>query len=213
MGADRDRHRPVQLGISPLVTLSACFRNSAMSDHVKCPACDLPDQVEKVSAIYIAGIEQKRAPNTPQEQRVLIRAVEIKQNLAVLSQRLRPPAGEKKSLTRLLHPDMVVVVFSVILPVFLWGIWDSQRSMFMPLALILAALYVAYLWQRKAIVRRYESQKTRRQAADRRIAGAIERWLKLFYCARDDIVFYPGTEEQIPADEMLGHLLGDYPVK
>jgi hypothetical protein len=104
---------------------------------------------------------------------------------------------------------MVVVVFTIIIPVFLWGIWDSQRPILLPVLIFVAVAYLLYFWRRKAIVSKFERQKARRQASEQRIRLAIENWLELFYCARDDIVFYPDSSEQIPAGEMIAHLLRD----
>ena len=38
-------------------------------------------------------------------------------------------------------------------------------------------------------------------------SAEFERWMKLYYCARDDGVFEPGSEALTPADQTPGYLL------
>ncbi len=56
------------------------------------------------------------------------------------------------------------------------------------------------------MIARFEGQQASRQAAEERIKRGIDRWMKLYYCARDDGVFMPGSDELIPADLMIGYL-------
>ncbi len=56
------------------------------------------------------------------------------------------------------------------------------------------------------MIARFEGQQASRLAADERIKRGIERWMKLYYCARDDGVFMPGGDKLIPADLMAGYL-------
>jgi hypothetical protein len=107
---------------------------------------------------------------------------------------------------RPIHPDMVVIALSLIAPVFLYGILTSQRSMFLPVLAVLAVFYGFYFWKRKTMIARFEAQQALRQAADQRVKRGIERWMKLYYCARDDGVFEPGSNELVPADQIAGYL-------
>jgi len=110
---------------------------------------------------------------------------------------------------RPIHPDMVVAALSLIAPVFLYGILTSQRSMFLPVLAILAVFYGFYFWKRKMMISRFEVQQASRLAADERVKHGIERWMKLYYCARDDGVFEPGSDELVPADLLAGYLYRD----
>ncbi len=185
-----------------------------MSDPVRCPVCDQADQVEKVSTIYLLGIEAKRASTRADAQSQgsaastgglalnKLTAAELR----ALSQRLAPPASGKELPTRLIHPNLVVMVFSLGAPVFLYGILTSQPAMLLPALIILALFYAVYFWKRKTIIARFESRLAAQQAASQRIQHAIQRWMRLYYCAREDGVFKPGEDQIIPADQMPAYL-------
>ena len=126
--------------------------------------------------------------------------------LQALARRLKPPSSGKQAFSRPLHPDMVVVVFSLVLPIFLYGMWTSQRPV-LPVALaILAVAYALYLWKRKAIIARFQQNQAKRLSADERARRGVERWMKLYYCNRDDGVFPAQGDELIPTDQMPGYL-------
>jgi hypothetical protein len=177
-----------------------------------CPACGKSDQTDKVSAIYIQGLERGRqsvgaaSQAEPAHSRSPVLLGKTALECRELSRRLAPPSAGKRLPTRPLHPDMVVIAYSLILPVFLYGILTSQRPLILPLLGLLAVSYGLYLWKRKAMVAKFESQVAARQAADERIKNAIERWMKLYYCARDDGVFIPPAGRLLPADQMLEYL-------
>ncbi len=184
-----------------------------MSDKVICPVCNQADRVDKVSTIYIEGIEKKRIPfvkgaaaneaETDQLRPIMLSPSE----LAHLSRKLTPPASGKASLTRPIHPDMVVIAFSIILPIFLYNILSQQRAMLIPVLLVMTGFYGLYFFKRKAVVARFEQQQATRRAEQRRIERGIQTWMYLYYCARDDGVFLPGGREFIPVDQMTWYLL------
>ncbi len=174
-----------------------------MSETKICPECGQAEQVEKVSTIYLLGMGLKRE----QGQAMRPWLSEMPQvELKALGKRLSPPSAGRGSPVRPLHPDLVVATFSLVIPIFLAGIWNTQPGMRLPAVLVLAAFYGLYLWKRKAILKRFERQKAEQKAAAQRIQSGIARWMKLYYCAEDDVVFAPGGEA-IPADQMPGYLL------
>ena len=101
---------------------------------------------------------------------------------------------------------MVVFTFSLILPVFVFGIYTSQRNLFFPALIFLAFFYGIYFWRRKSMVARFENQLKASREENRRVERGISRWMKLYYCARDDVVFQPGTGKYVPTDQMPGFL-------
>jgi len=176
-----------------------------MVKKLNCPVCGQSDQVEKASTLYLVGIGLDQGQ--PQEQDSNpVQKRKPSPNQRALSRRLAPPASGKQVTTRPIHPDMVVAALSLIAPVFLYGILTSQRNMFLPVLAILAAFYGLYFWKRKTLISRFEAQQAARQAADARVKRSIERWMKLYYCARDDGVFEPGSHELVPADHIAGYL-------
>lgn len=190
-----------------------------MTQTIRCPACDQSDLVEKVSTLYLSGLGLNRsarqanlqplesAPAEAVEQMVGLNASELRQ----LSRRLKPPYSAKRIPFRALHPDMVVFTFSLILPVFFFGIYTSQRNLFLPALFLLVIFYGIYFWRRKSLVARFERQLKANREANQRVERGISRWMKLYYCARDDIVFQPGTGKYVPTDTMPGLLNQEVP--
>lgn len=183
-----------------------------MKNFIKCPSCGLTDHVEKVSTIYLIGIGLNRRvsgtvnPSDEQEsppvQQWLLDLPP--ETLRGLSRRLAPPSSGKEPPFRPLHPDMVVLTFSLVAPVFLYGILSSQSGM-LPLALaILIGFYGFYFWKRRAMIARYEREKKSRQVVRQRVRLGIERWMTLYYCAQDDLVFEPKANLSLPADQIAG---------
>ena len=184
-----------------------------MTGKVNCPACGQSDQVEKVSNIYVLGIEQRRRLSKSQTQPEI---GETSQNPPALSRnksfpwrelsrRLAPPASGKQ-VTRPIHPDLVVLTFSLTVPIFIYGIISSQPVMLLPMLLLLVLSYGLYFWKRAATVAKFERQRLAQQASADRIKRGIEIWMKLYYCAREDIVFELGKDRYAPADQMNGYL-------
>lgn len=161
------------------------------SREITCPVCGHSDQVEKVSTIYLEGIRDKR--------------------LYALSRKLAPPSSGKATLTRPIHPDIIVIVFSCIIPFFLAGILRQQKSLFFPILALLICAYGFYLYKRKTIVAKYVHEQAVKREAQTRIERGIASWMRLYYCARDEGVFLPGKGELIPVDQMISYLLQTLP--
>jgi hypothetical protein len=185
-----------------------------MDQNILCPLCGESDMVEKVSTIYLTGIGLNRGANQANfisnGDNTSAPGAGLEglssSDLRGLSRRLKPPATGKGSPFPTLHPDLVVLTFSLVLPVFIFGIFTSQQNMRLPAAVVLAGFYGLYFWKRKAMVARFESQINASRAAKQRAERSIGRWMKLYYCIRDDVVFQPGTGKFVPADQMPGYL-------
>jgi hypothetical protein len=181
----------------------------------RCPACGQMDQVAKVSTLYLEGIRRTRlrkqagnkfgagnALQLPAMYHALDTAA-----LAQLSRRLKPPESGKTQLVRPVHPDLVVLVFSLSAPLFLKEIYTSQTSVFLPVLVILAVLYGSYFWKRKQFTAVFAEQQQARKMNEERIQSAIQSWMLLWYCPCEDIVFNPSDSSMIPVDQMIFHLL------
>lgn len=187
-------------------------REGKSGELIICPECGLGDQVDKVSVLYIAGLEAKRKPASAQAHgqdiqhaSPVLSAISAA-DLAKLARRLSPPSGEKQA-TRPVHPDIVVIVFSLAALVFLYGMLTSQQAALIPAVAVLAVGYAVYFWKRKSLVEKFERQRAVRLDADGKVRRGIERWMGLYYCLRDDGVFTPGDERLTPADQINGYLL------
>ena len=174
----------------------------------------MADQVEKVSSIYINGIGFKRAKDetgTPVADGLTapVSSSLTPNQLRTLSDRFKPPSSPKQALSRPVHPDMVVLIFSLVIPVFLYGIFTSQQVLFLPTILFLGIVYALYAWKRKQIIAKFQRNIAEREAAENKTKQGIERWMRLYYCARDDGVFDLSMHELIPADFLPGYLTGE----
>ena len=169
-----------------------------------CPQCGLNDQVEKVSTLYFEALGgkglagQKAGAGAPGDL--------PKRPGPGLRRLFAPPASGKAQATRPIHPDLVVVVFTGILPVFLAGIARSQPQMVVPVLSGLALVYGLYFWFRKKLVDRFQVKKQTQVDEKRRVERAIGRWMRAYYCTRDEIVFEAGRPGWAPV-EQLGVLL------
>lgn len=179
-----------------------------MAKQIICPVCGQPDRVEKVSTIYLTGIGLRRSKgSTDSLQKELQTKFNGASGLYALSRKMAPPAAGKQAFTRPVNPDQAVLAFSLIVPLFLYGIFTSQAGM-LPLALgVLAIFYAVYFWRRKKLHARFEKEQVARRKADERIQRGIERWMKLYYCACDDWLFEPGSGKPVPLDQISGYLL------
>ena len=186
-----------------------------MSIPVLCPRCGQSDRVEKASTIYVLGIEKKwgsRNASTSQAgTRSPSRSALLEEmpddELRVLSRRLAPPATKKEAGFQPIHPDLVVLAFSLIAPVFLYGILTSQPSSLLLVLPLLAGFYAFYFLKRRGLIAKFQAQQDARQTAQARVERGLKRWMNLYYCARDDGVFEPGAAALTPADQIAGYLL------
>jgi hypothetical protein len=179
-----------------------------------CPECNQSDKVEKVSTLYVRGIEVKwrRGQAAPPEElansakRSRLADEMPKDELVALAVRLAPPAGKKGTPVRALHPDHTVLALSLVAPIFLYGILTSQPSGLFVVLPLLAGFYAYYFWQRKRLVAKFLATQQAQKAAEQRIHTGVQRWMRLYYCARDDGIFEPGAREITPADQLAGWL-------
>ena len=182
---------------------------------MNCPECDLSDQVDKVSKIYMIAIDRKYASRSKGKPRptelssglLKIDAMMSSRDLYSLAKKLTPPSSGKRATFRPIHPDLVVLVFSLIAPVFLYGIASSQSAVFPWILILLIGFYIFYFLKRKTLIARYEAHLQSQRATEERIQNGIKRWMQLYYCARDEIVFNPLDSKSVQVDLMNGYLL------
>ena len=127
-------------------------------------------------------------------------------NLSVLSRKLAPPTSGKQTPIRPIHPDSVVLAFSLVAPIFIYGIFTSQAGMLLPVVALLAGFYALYFWQRRKLIARFKNEQAKQKTVEDRVKRMIAQWMKLYYCAQDDGVFEPGDGKLIPLEQMMGYL-------
>jgi hypothetical protein len=180
---------------------------SAADSDILCPLCKEGTRVYKVSKIYLESLSGNQLVETADESleepgQGVIRQAQSMRNLVM---RFAPPSGKAQSL-RSLHPDQVVGVAFLLSLFFLWQIMTVQPSGLLPalgIWLLALALYGA---GRKRLLARYAAQQAEKDAEKQAIERAIARWMELYYCGRDDVVFVAAGEVTAPADEMMDFL-------
>lgn len=177
---------------------------------VACPICQQSEPVIKVSAVYIAALELRHgrkplaldpdgAEGEPPPQALKDLPAP---GLALLGKRLAPPSTGRKAPTRPLNPDLVVAVFSLVGLVFIYQIYLNQAET-LPFAIaVWAAFFVFYFWQRRRLVAKYEALIRQQQEHAQKIERAIQRWMGLYYCVDDDVVFTIAGHNPVPADRL-----------
>lgn len=171
--------------------------------------------MDKVSKIYMSALERKyasRASKTLQPQKSANGELRIdsqldSQGLLSLAKKLTPPSTGKGVPFRPIHPDLVVLVFSLITPLFLYRIATTQGVMLPWILLLLTGFIGFYFVKRKSLITKFEAQRLAQKSAEERIQKGIKRWMQLYYCARDDIVFNPLEAISVPVDLINGYLL------
>lgn len=192
-----------------------------MPRPITCPECGQPDLVEKASTIYMRGVAEKWkgrvASQTPASQASTAFFAEMEPaELQKLSRRLAPPSTGKQAPTRPIHPNLAVLAFSLVSPIFLYGIYTSQPGALIPILALLAGFYATYFWKRRSILARFEAQLLKQEKARNRVNMALERWMETYYCAREDVVFLledaPASQapgKTAPADQLAGLLFSE----
>lgn len=181
-----------------------------MPAPVICPECQQSDQVAKVSTLYMEGIGLRKLPvqNKKGDSEKRFSTAVSDQELAKLVKWLSPPSSGRSATIRPVHPDWVIAAFTAVLPVFLFGIYQSQPSGLVPVLVILVFFYGLYFLRRKVLIDRYNHEQIKRQAQTRRVEIAIQKWMNLYYCSTDRGVFFPGQDRLVPVEEMLPYLMG-----
>jgi hypothetical protein len=184
-----------------------------MSSSVICPMCGKSDRTAKVSTVYLAGIEQRY-----HVRRRMIGENELPETqdfsdwqelgageLVNLVKLLAPPQGKRPPLVQPLHPDMMVVALMLVMPLFVYGMATSQPGMLWVVVPVLLIFYGWYLWKRRILVAKYRASIEEQKQADARVRRGIDRWMRLYYCARDRVTFSAAGKDVTPLDQ-----LGDY---
>jgi len=121
-----------------------------------------------------------------------------------------PPSGGGKAF-RLLHPDAVVLGFAAISGFVLLEMSKSRSPGLIPAVAALAVALAAYLIWRRFVMRSYRRAKETEAAEKRRVRGAVEEWIRLYYCGKDGTVFDPASARSYALTDLAKTLLGEQP--
>ena len=87
---------------------------------------------------------------------------------------------------------MVIGLFTLIAPVFIFGMLTSQPQMLPYTIPCLVGLYIFYFWRRSELVAKHSAQVEAQRSAEEKVRRGVERWMMLRCCTRCDVVFLPG---------------------
>ena len=182
-----------------------------------CPQCNTNKDVYKVSEIYLSGLESIKS-STPLEdnafdqifgqpsQKLGRRFVDQATKRTLVS-KFAPPSSKKQRITRTIPPDFIIFVTLLLSLFMLYQIYTQQQDAFLPVLLVIFGVTVFYLLTRKRILARYlEKQKTTSKESSQ-IKEGIARWMNLFYCSTDYVVFDANKLVCVPLEEMNNYLM------
>lgn len=181
-----------------------------------CPVCNEAENSYKVSEIYMQSLmrlksgDKAEAPvidrlqtEIPPERREKLKGARYYRELM---ESFAPPQGETQS-TRAVNPDWVAFAMAVLSVFFLYQIFTTQYEAFWYSLGFAVIAFAAYFIFRKKIFARYQLQKSQESGSRDKVEKAIGVWMKLYYCAKDNIVFEDKKSDSIPIDQMRAYLL------
>jgi len=173
--------------------------------------CGKSDRSAKVSVIYLAGVEERyrnRRNKKLIEKSDVTEAQDFSKwdgladgRLVELVSYLSPPRGKRPPLVRPLNPDLMVGALTLVAPVFIYGMSTSQPKMLWFAGALLLVFYMWYFWKRKALLDKYRVAIEQQKTADTKLREETERWMKLYFCARDNVTFTKAGKEVTFLDE------------
>lgn len=176
-----------------------------------CPHCEKSDRMFKVNRIYLESLTvfEKKEPHPILNELVLNKddIVPLPNIYGHEFTRLFSPPSGKSEILRILHPDIMILVFGTVLLFFLYNAYIQQPSMTIPLLVILGISIVVYFIFRGKLIEKYENGKNSEKESYVTVEQAVGRWMKLYYCARDGIVVDVERNLSAPLDEMREFLM------
>lgn len=175
-----------------------------------CPNCGKSDLAFKVSHIYIEASERKPLPG---QEMGALQAVYANlppgTNPAMakrsILQLFAPPSG-RTEIIRQVHPDLIVGISAAVALFILYQILASQPGFFLPALIIFIVALAAYLFTRKSVLRKFNRIKAEDAGDRKNVERAIERWMQLYYCARDQTLFDTDRRTPIALKDMQAYL-------
>lgn len=182
-----------------------------------CPQCNTNKEVYKVSEIYLSGLESIKSSNPLKDnafdlvfghpsQKLGQRFVDQTTKRTLVS-KFAPPSSKKQRISRTVPPDFIMFATLLLSLFMLYQIYNQQRDAFLPVLFVILGLGVIYLLTRKKINAKYMEKQKNAFKETGQIEKAIERWMKLYYCAKDFCVFDKKHHVSVPLQEMNIYLL------
>ena len=177
-----------------------------------CPQCHQSDRNYKVSDIYSESLRvfDKKYPHPVLEALFANKGKDfapLPDYFDMKFTRLFTPPTGNKTFIPAIHPDLIVFMIFMLISVFLYFILNNHFSSIIPIIIAGIIILLIYLFFRKdALITYHEIQKNSRAEPVSK-EEIVRRWLKLYYCSRDGIVFDPEKESFASLSTMNDYFL------
>ena len=181
-----------------------------------CPVCLNSEKSYKVSDIYIQSLVRLKHGNNaeapiidalqmeiPEERRDKLKGAKYYRQLM---ESFSPPQGETRS-TRAVNPDLVVGAVGLLSIFILYQVFATQYFVFWYVLAFAVIAFAAYFVFRKRIIAKFSVEKAVEARSKPIVEKAIGYWMKLYYCSKDNVIFWANKEDVIPIDQMNKYLL------
>jgi hypothetical protein len=181
-----------------------------------CPVCGCEEKTFKVSDIYIQSLvrlKQGDGAEAPiidllQQEIPIERRDKLKGSryYRQLMESFAPPQGESTA-TRAINPDWVAFAMLLISLFFLYQIFTTQYGAFWYMVAMTVIAFGAFFFFRRRLQTRYQAQKNEENSQSGLVEKAVGQWMKLYYCAADNVVFGLKKDESVSIDQMRPYVL------
>jgi hypothetical protein len=171
--------------------------------------------VYKISQIYLESLmrlkqgEKAEAPiidkfkaEVPEEQ---LKHEQGKDYYRDVVQVFKPPQGTSQSL-RAVNPDWVAGIVALASFFFLAQIYNNNRSVFWYMVLMVAVGYGLFFLFHNKIKAKFEKERSKELNTKQAAEKAVGKWMKLYYCTKDNVVFGAKKDESAPLEEFREYL-------
>lgn len=124
-----------------------------------------------------------------------------------LVKQISPPTGQKQ-ITRAIHPDWMVIFGCVVGLLFVYRMSVTNTGSLPVMISLLSIGLLFYIISRRPVLHRYNERLRNERESIRRLDLATERWMRLYICSKDMLIFDPERHLVVSVDR-LSDLLFD----
>lgn len=166
--------------------------------HIRCPECGEEVHLFSISKLFIDLLDGKSVPE----------ALGKGFNRAKIIRMISPPSIPRKDLISSIHPDFLLTLIVII------GLYSivTQPKVIALIAIGLILITGIYVVMRKRILARFNGNNQQREAEARDISSAVDIWMELYFCPKNDFVFHPDRPFRYSLEKLqeeLMHLEGN----
>lgn len=183
-----------------------------------CPVCNNNDKSYKVSVLYMEGLDWQKEHGVnhqgklnnimdeylPEKADRSVKELFVSRLITLLS----PPAG-KKQYFRAIHPDNMAGFFLIISLIILIRANQSQPKATPIIIALLAISLIVFVIVRRHLLESYNQKKIFAQHEVTIVEKSISKWMRMYYCARDQCIFDPLSGQYTTLDQLNGFFRQD----